>query len=204
MFADDFSGDSISSDWKVIVGKWLLKAGALTTAPSNGKDQGTIRKELSFGDAVLQFGFKFARGGVLHLSVTGVNGYRDHIFRVMLKEQGFDLRKDGSKNDPSDVATVLDSAALDFVEGRWYTMLVEMLGQQVLARVGESHVLGTDPKISRPKEGFGFPMGGGVLLDNVAVWKGTANPGWTVSKTKLQARQSQRTGPGSGAGTRPR
>jgi hypothetical protein len=192
IFADDFSGASISPAWAVHAGKFALKDGALTALPS-GDDHGTLRHEIAARDAVVQFDFKLGAGGILHVSVNGVNGHGDHIVRVMLSPKGFDLRKDGSKTDASDQHKVLDRAVVDLADGRWHTMVVEISGQQVLARVGDKHVLGSDPKIERPKGSVGFPMGGDALVDKVTVWEAKPNLEWPSAKAKLQAGRSQKT-----------
>src|SRR5262249_28810373 len=94
VFADDFSGASISTAWSVQAGKFALRGGGLAAVPS-GDDHGTLRREVAFRDGVVQFDFKLGRGDILHVSVNGVHGHGDHIVRVMLSEKGFDLRKDG-------------------------------------------------------------------------------------------------------------
>jgi len=188
--ADDFSGPSISAAWTVQAGKFALKGGALSAVPS-GDDHGTLRHEIAVRDAVIQFDFKLGRGGILHMSVNGVNGHGDHIVRVMLSEKGFDLRKDGSKTDTSDTHKVLDHAAVDLADGRWHTLVIEISGTQALAHIGDRHVLGSDPKIERPKGSFGFPMGGDALVDNVVVWEAKPNPQWPAAKAKLSHKTQQ-------------
>src|SRR5262245_27299197 len=192
VFKDDFSGASISPGWAVQAGKFALKDGALTAVPS-GDDHGTLRHEIALRDAVVQFDFKVGRGGILHVTLNGVNGHGDHIVRVMISEKGFELRKDGSKTDTSDTHKVLDRAVMELADGRWHTMVVEITGRQALARVGDKHVLGSDPKIERPKGSLGFPMGGDALVDNVAVWEATPNPQWPAAKAKLQTERPQKT-----------
>jgi hypothetical protein len=188
IFAADFSAPSLGSDWYVVGGKWLVREGALTAEPSHGSEHATIRKDLEFTDAVLQFDFKLSAGSFFHLSINGVHGHGDHLVRVIVDEKGFQIRKDGSKTDSSDAHRPLARASVELKPGTWHTMVVEILGDEVLARIGDgAAAFGSDPKIARPKGSFGFPTAGNaVLIDNVAVWQASANPGWKAAKAKLQ------------------
>ena len=188
LLADDFAKPELDPRWKPAKGKWEVKEGVLRgTEVAADMHAATVRTDLPHGDAVYQFDFRFEPGGkAVHLSLNGAPG---HIGRVTITPGGFQLRKDASKKDPADKGVVLDSCKMTFEPGKWYTMVVEVSGPEMLARVDDRHyALGGDAKLATAKTNFGFPASGdGVSLDNVKVWAATANPEWPQAKQKLTA-----------------
>jgi len=202
IFADDFSRDSIATNWRIVVGKWLVKQDALSAENPTEQDHSTIRRDISEANVVFQFDFRLGGATALHFTV---NDAQDHVVRVMLSPDGMQLRKDGSKTDTSDVAKILDRSSMRFDPATRYTLLVEILGTEAVARIDETHVVsGSDPKIDRVKGSFGFATSGnGILIDNVQAWRATANPEWTATKAKLQARKSEKAQSHDAPGRRP-
>ena len=145
-----------------------------------------VRTQLAHADAIYQFDVRFDGGKGVHLSVNGAKG---HLFRVTLTPAGFQVRKDGSKTDEADKPALLDSCKMTFEPGKWYTMVVEACGNEVLARADERHfAFGADAKLASAKTNFGFPVtGDAVSIDNVRVWEATPSPAWPAAKEKLAA-----------------
>lgn len=204
LLADDFSKPAIDPRWTAGKGKWEVKDGALRGVEvAADKHAATVRTSLPHADAVYQFDVRFDAGGkVAHLSINAAKG---HVARVTITPGGFQVRKDASKTDPADKAVVLDSCKMTFDPGTWYTMVVEVSGTEMLARVGDKHfAFGADAKLATPKANIGLPVSGdGVSLDNVKVWEAAANPDWAKAKQKLSAEHPERMSPATPRGKKP-
>ena len=196
LLSDDFAKPAIDPRWTAGKGKWEVTDGALRGAEvAADKHAATIRTVLPHADAVYQFDVRFDAGGrAAHLSLNAAKG---HIAGVTITPGGFQVRKNASKQDPADKGVVLDSCRMTFEPGKWYTMVVEVSGPEMLARVDDKHfAFGGDPKLATPKATFGFPVSGeGVSFDNVKVWEATANPDWAKAKQKLTAEHPERLPP---------
>jgi hypothetical protein len=192
VLADDFSGPSIDSKWKPGKGKWEIKDGALKGVEvAADMHAATIHTPIKQTDGVFQFDFRFDGGKTTHLSLNGAKG---HICRVTITPGGFQVRKDGSKTDTADKPALLDSCKMPFEKGKWYTMVVEVSGKEMLARVDDKHfAFGQDDKVASAKAMMGFPASGdSTCFDNVKVWEATANPAWAKTKEKLTAEHPEK------------
>jgi hypothetical protein len=185
---EEFTGSSLPPTWKAAKGKWTIEDGALRGDElAADKHAAVAGADLKHANAIYQFDFKFsptAKGAAFSL-----NNAKGHVCRVTLARDGFSLNKDGSKTDKADTAKKLDSCKVDFQNGQWYTMIVEINGDEMLARVDDQHfALGSDAKLNGEKTIVRFPITGeGMYFDNVKVWEATANPDWTATKSKLES-----------------
>lgn len=187
VLSDDFSSPSIDSKWKPGKGKWEIKDGALKGVEvAADMHAATIHTPIKQTDGIYQFDFRFDGGKQTHLSLNGAKG---HICRVTITANGFQVRKDGAKNDEKDKGILLDSCKMTFEKGKWYTMIVETSGKEMLARVDDKHfAFGDDEKVATAKAMMGFPVtGDSVCIDNVKTWEATPNPAWAATKEKLKA-----------------
>lgn len=192
VMSDDFSKPSLDSKWKPAKGKWEIKDGALKgTELASDMHPAVIHAPIAQTDGVYQFDFCFEGGKATHLSLNGAKG---HICRVIISPTGFQVRKDGSKTDEKDKGVLLDSCKMNFEKGKWYTMIVETSGKEVLARVDDKHfAFGEDDKVASPKAMFGFPVSGdSVCIDNVKVWEATPNSKWAATKEKLKSEHPEK------------
>jgi hypothetical protein len=187
VLSEDFSGPSLDSKWKPAKGKWEIKDGALKGVEvAADMHAAVIHTPIKQTDGIYQFDFRFDGGKQTHLSLNGAKG---HICRVTITPNGFQVRKDGAKNDEKDKGVLLDSCKMNLEKGKWYTMIVETSGKEILARVDDKHfAFGADDKVANEKQMLGFPVtGDSVCIDNVKVWEATPNPAWAKTKEKLSA-----------------
>jgi len=186
LMADNFSSATLDGRWKTAKGKWAIKDGVLHgTEVAADMHAASIRTDLAHTDAIYQFDFRFDQGKVIHLSINGAKG---HICRVTISPNGFVLKKDGSKQDAADKPVVLDSCRFAFEHGKTYTMVVEVLGSEVLARLDDKQYgLGGDQKLKSAKTNFGFPISGEGSIDNLKVWEAKPNSDWPKIREKLTA-----------------
>jgi len=189
LLSEDFAGGSIPSEWKVGKGTWEVKDGALKGREvAADQHAATIRRPLDLKNAIFQFSFKFDGGKTTHLSLNDSKG---HVCRVTISEQGFQVRKDKPSKASDEKAELLASSQVPFKAGEWYTMLIELSGNELLAQVNDAHhAFGSAPGLERPKTNFGFPAAGdGIWFDNVKVWEAETNPAWPTAKAKLAAKK---------------
>src|SRR5207244_755302 len=60
---------------------------------------------------------------------------KGHLFSVMITPRMWNITEHNDKSDPNSRSKALTSAPASFAQGQWYTLLVEMKGDQVIARV---------------------------------------------------------------------
>ena len=195
IFIEDFSENEISPNWISNKGTWEIVDGALRgTERESDKHNATIRTELAIPEnAIVQFKFRFDGGETIHLSFNG----KGHICRVILTPEGFVLKGEKIKKDPKDKAVVVSQVAQAFGRGTWYTMLVELQGEEFVARVDDGPVaFGRHAKIARPKSVFGFPMAGDhSSVDAIRVWKGSPKADWKDVRAQLPPTREVPTSP---------
>jgi hypothetical protein len=188
LVSEDFSASSIPSAYKMEKGTWSIVGGALKgVEKASDMHPATFRIDLKQPESeIFQFDFKMDGGTGTALSLNGAGG---HVVRVKIAANGFNITKDGSKTDTSDKGEMLDSCKMDFEKGQWYTMIVEISGKEIIARVDDKHyAFGENAKVGTAKTNFGFPSSGdATYFDNVKVWEGQPNPDWSSIKAKLSA-----------------
>jgi hypothetical protein len=88
----------------------------------------------------------------------------------------WNIAEHNDKNDRTSVSKVLVSAPERFEQGKWYTMLLENKGSDVLARIeGKKPLKATSKDFRVKKPGIEFRVLGGdegrVAFDNLRVWE---------------------------------
>jgi len=186
LLSEEFGGTTLGPQWRVAKGAWKVAGGELSgTELEADHHAAVIRQDLAVHDAIYQFSFRFDGGTRTNLSLNDLKG---HVCRVIITPEGFVMNKDADKKT-GEKAETIGEAKMHFENGRWYTMLVEVVGGQMLARVDDAHyALGGRASLDRPTTNFGFPTSGaGVSFDNVKVWQALPNPKWDANRKRLQA-----------------
>jgi len=185
---DDFTGSSLDPAWKKLKGKWELTDGALKGVELKSDNHpAVIRRDLNAKDLIAQFSFKFDGGKQTSFSLNNEKG---HVCRVVIKPDGFTLMKDADKKAGTK-GVMLASRKVDIKPGEWHTMLVEVVGNEMLASLdggkGKEHLaFGSNPAVNVPKTNFGFPASGeGVSFRNVKVWEASPKKDWDERKKQL-------------------
>ncbi len=185
LLCDDFSAAKVADNWSAAKGQWDLVKGALRgTELKADHHAASIRTDIELPTTLaLQFDFRFDGGTVIHCSFNG----KGHICRATLTPSGFVIKGEKVKKDADDKAVTVGQVQQSFDPGKWYTMLIEIDGEQMVARVDDDHVaFGSDAKIARGKSNVGFPMAGvSSQIDNLKIWAATSNAAWTATKAKL-------------------
>lgn len=188
---ESFAKPLDTNKWAVAVGAWSVENGVLVGAERPADHHAAVIKTpFSNLVAAVQFSFMLKGESTFNFSVNDPSG---HNSRVVVNANSIVMRKDLDKKDARSYAPVLDECAAKLAPDQWHTMLVEINGEEMLARIDDSLFLyGSHPGINKEKRDFGFPVMGNAQFDNVKVWAGAPSPSWSAEKAKLVARQASR------------
>ncbi|HSI11420.1 MAG TPA: hypothetical protein VK961_05225 [Chthoniobacter sp.] len=174
-----------AAPWKVAKGKWELADGVWhgEEVPADNHP-GVIRRPLGAKDVIIQYSIKLEGGKQATLSI---NTEKEHLCRVLIRPDAFIVQKDDMDHDGPDKAIVFKTIKTEIKPGEWHTVLVEILGNEMVASLdGDKVGFGSHEVIAREKANFGFTIGGGgVALKNLRVWEATPNKSWAETKAKL-------------------
>ncbi len=192
LFAEKFSNPIINTNWTVAKGTWKIEDGVLTGSElASDHHAASIRANIPFTNAILQFDFRLDGSDGFSLSVNEAKG---HHSRIMITPDGITLAKDRDKKDAKSMTLPLARQNITFKTGIWHTIIVEYCGNDLLAHINkQTFVLGTHEQMGAPKISFGFPVRGeSASFDNITVWAATPAEDAADVKAKLLAQQTER------------
>lgn len=180
LLEEKFEAAAVPAGWTKNTGHYAVADGTLRLSQLAADNHiGAFRKAVPLRDAVVQLDFKFAGATVFHLGFDPAPGElkkKGHLFALAITPAGWTLTENIDKADPKSKNVVLAKAATTFAPGQWFTLLLEMKGEQVVVHVAGKEPLrasAKDFKVKKP--GLVFRAGGKddqrVLLDNVKVWE---------------------------------
>ena len=175
-----------TKDWKAAKGKWEVVGGAMRGAELAADMHGAVaRYPLAFKNVIIQYDIKLEGARQTTLSINKEKG---HLCRVLINSSGLTIQKDKDKKT-TDKAVVLDSKKMPVAPGTWHTLVVELLGNEMLASLdGKDIVFGANPALDAAKANFGFTVAGeSVSFKNLRVWQAERNPRWDGTRAKLLA-----------------
>lgn len=189
-----FAGNLNTNTWGIAIGAWSASNGVLIGKERpDDRHAAVIKTAFSNTNAIIQFSFMLVGTSSFSFSVNDPTG---HNSRVMIKSTDINVRKDADKKNARTFSAVLDDCGAALKTNTWYTMLVEMKNDEMLARIDDTvFVLGTHSGINRDKKDVGFPVNGEVWFDNFRMWNAVENKGWKDEKQKLLARTNARPAP---------
>jgi hypothetical protein len=186
VFSDDFTAKP-ANPWKAGKGKWEVVDGALRGSELKADMHGaTLRRDVAFKNAVIQYQFKFDGARQTSLSINGAKG---HLCRVVLTPTGFTVQKDSTDHGATNKGELLERKAVAIKPGVWHTLVVELNGKEMLACVDGEHVAyGSHDAIANPKGNVGLTVAGdGMSFKEFKMWEATPKSGWEEPKAKLLA-----------------
>jgi hypothetical protein len=177
-------------EWFGKPGKWQVVDGVMRGSQvAADMHAGVRRREVKFTSAIVQFQFRLDGAKIMSLSMNGDKG---HVCRVRVNSEGFTALRDKDKktNDP---AVVLDKRDVKIEPNAWHTLVVEMAGKEMLARLDGKHVaFGANDGLTAPKTSVGFTVSGdGVSFKELRVYEGTPIREWEVTRAILAAERKK-------------
>lgn len=179
LLEENFEAAAVPAGWTKNTGHYAVADGALHLSQLAADNHiGAFRKAVAVQDCAIQLDFKFSGATMFHLGFDPAPGQlkkKGHLFALAITPAGWSLTENVDKADPKSKNVVHAKAATKFAPGQWFTLLLEMKGEQVVVRVDGKEPLrasAKDFKVKKP--GLVFRAGGkdgqDVLLDNVKVW----------------------------------
>jgi len=167
---ETFHGKKLSKQWAANKGEWEIEEGVLTGKELKAdKHAAVLTWKLPHRNSALRCSFQLKDTNFFHVSLNHPKG---HLFRVMIDESGMTLRTDKNKKDPKSKPITLAQAKGKIEPGKWYTLLLEMQGDKVVAQIDNGlKVEGQHPSLDSKKTGYRFIMKGNALvLDDLSAW----------------------------------
>ena len=169
---------------------WEARGGVLVRNDLPGENKRIFIKKPEYKDVVIRFDFQFRGAEEIRLVAGGGGHYN---FGVHIRRNRFRVKTPGDKSVPYFPA-ILGECPFNFEKGKWYTMQVEVVGDEILARLDAKHfVVGKHPMLNRKREYFAFQVDqSGAAFDNVGIWHAEMKKGWESVRQPLIKKQSTR------------
>src|ERR1051325_5143347 len=181
-----YSDDLSKAAWRAGKGKWEIVDGAMKGSELKADKHGAVaRHQLPFKDAVIQFDIQLNGSKQATFSI---NDAKEHLSRALVHPAGFRAQKDDEAHDGPDKAKPFNLVNVPFKPGTWHTVLIEILGEEMVATIEGKSSAGSDPLIGTAKANFGFTVAGeSASFRNLKVWEAQANPVWEQNKKLISA-----------------
>jgi len=170
--------------WKSAKGKWELAGGVLRGSEKPEDKHGAVtRLPNKLGDFVAEYEFKFE--GAKSTSLT-INAAKDHMARIMITPKMIAVQKDDNDHEGPDKAVVFARFPVDFKNGEWHKVRMEMVGDTMLGQVDGLTAWGSNNLFKQDRMVPGFTVGGqSVDFRNIKITEAKLNPEWESVKSTL-------------------
>lgn len=196
---DDFSKPGLPNkeQWSPRQGtRWVVEEGVLRGRPSTSEYQAKrshhkgLEPRLSTPATPAQFIARFSVrfSGGSETAIVPFIEFGHHICRIRLTQEGTEVLADGES------VKVAESKELKYEPGRWYHVLAELKGEEVVIQFeGGPALHASHPCFAKPTPsggsglGLAGPSAGTVELDNVTLWsiRPDPQPGWAARRESL-------------------
>lgn len=186
---EDFSPGKISARW-FFTEWWATGDGLLLRNELPGKNKRLFWKKPVYRDSVISFSFSFRGAEEIRL-MSGTSG--KYNFVILLRRDHFRVNTASDSTVPH-LPSIQGECAFRFDPEKWYRLQVEVLGEEILARIDDEHfVVGRHPIIDRERSYFAFQVDGpSAAFDRIRLSKGTAVDGWAERRARLEKAQAGR------------
>lgn len=180
LLEEKFDAAELPKNWNVKNGDVRVAAGTLRA--SQNKEAGRLclfNCDQPMKDAAIQIDFKFDGARGINVSANpapGESTKRGHLYSVMITPNMWRITEHNDKADRNSESKTLASAAERFETGRWYTLLLETKGDDIVAQIdGKRSLKASSPDFHVNKPGIEFrvigPTGAEMMFDNLRVWE---------------------------------
>jgi hypothetical protein len=118
---------------------------------------------------------------------------KEHVARVMINDSGFELLK-MTGIGPTTKSQRLDHINVKWDKDRWYTMTIELFGNELIANVDDQYVIyGQADGMDIDKNRLTLIVGGQYgWYDDMKIWEAQLNPKWEKKKPELLQQKEKR------------
>ncbi len=186
---EDFSPGKTSGRW-FFTEWWTTGDGILLRNELPGENKRLFWKKPVYRDSVISFSFSFRGAEEIRL-MSGASG--KYNFVILLRRDHFRVNTASDSTVPH-LPSIQGECAFRFEPEKWYRLQVEVLGEEILARIDDEHfVVGRHPIIDRERSYFAFQVDGpSAAFDRVRLSKGAAVDGWAERRARLEKAQAGR------------
>ena len=186
---EDFSPGKISDRW-FFTEWWAAGDGILLRNELPGENKRLFWKKPAYRDSVISFSFSFRGAEEIRL-MSGTPG--KYNFVILLRRDHFRVNTASDSTVPH-LPSIQGECAFRFDPEKWYRLQVEVLGDELLARIDDEHfVIGRHPIIDRERSYFAFQVDGpSAAFDKIRLNKGGAVDGWSERRAELEDTQARR------------
>jgi hypothetical protein len=186
LVSDDLA--ALAKPWAAGKGKWTpADGGGLRGAEVAADKHGAVmRRPVPFKDAVIQYSFRLDGAKQTSLSINMAKG---HLCRVLVNKDGLTVRKDDADHEGPDKAATLDTKKLTVEPGTWHTLVVELVGKEMVATLDGKHTaFGGHDALAADKANVGLTVAGeSAAFKDFRVWDATPKTDWDATRAKLSA-----------------
>ena len=177
---EKFDGTTVPAGWNKNTGRISVADGVLHASQlASDNHIGAFRKLLPLQDCAIQLDLKFEGATTFNLGFDPAPGElkkQGHLFSLAITPAAWSITEHNDKADPKSKSVAHAKTTAKFERGRWYTLLLEVKGNDAIAHIAEQeplHAMSKDFHVKKP--GLVFRVGGKdgqeLLLDNVRVWE---------------------------------
>jgi hypothetical protein len=184
IFSDSFS-QPLGKDWRVAKGDWKIVDGAVEVRELKSDNHGAVaRRALPATNFVAEYAFKLDGAKSTTFSINCTKG---HCSRVLITPNALVVRKDSHDHNKTDKAATLDQQTIQVTPGVWHTLVIEVLGPQILASLdGKTVAYGSQESIGHEKSNIGLTVAGeSVSFKDLKVWEAQPNSEWKNNEARL-------------------
>ena len=180
LLEENFAGGGVPSGWIKNTGTIAVSDGVLRlTELASDRHAGAFRKALPLKDLAIQLDFKLEQAKMFHIGFDPAPGElkkKGHLYSVVINTEKISILEHNDKANPDSKPKTLGSKSIELKNGRWYKVLLENKGDEVLVHIDGvemARAKSDDFRVKKPAIVLRV-MGAdsaGVCIDNVTVWE---------------------------------
>lgn len=152
-FADHFSGPASERLW--YNGDWSAENGILQRVDSGTENTRIFLRDAAYHEVLIRFDFQLQKSKDIRM-LTGSHGHYNSV--VHIRPDHFYIQTAKDETGPY-FSYRHGECAYDFDPDRWYTMTVEIIGNQMVAHIDREHVAyATHPILEKDRTYFAFQV----------------------------------------------
>jgi len=180
LLKEQFDAPALPAGWSRNFGKVGIANGALRASQqASDSHPCAFRRALPLQNAVVRLDFRFEGAKTLHLGFDPARGElkkQGHLFTVVVSPTRVALQEAADKANPASKNRELASASVTLEGGKWYPLLLEMNGPEVVVQIaGQATLRGSSADFACKKPGLVFRALGAddaaAEFDNLQVWE---------------------------------
>ncbi|MEI6231761.1 MAG: hypothetical protein WCT04_01810 [Planctomycetota bacterium] len=114
---------------------------------------------------------------------------KDYVCSIVLNPAGMKIQKDDNDHAGPDKPVPLGKYDMPLKLGEWYTVVFEILGDEMVGTLNGLSLTGTHPLIGTDKHSVMFVSGVDGSVRHLKIWDAQPNPEWEKNKALLLAAQ---------------